>query len=129
MAYNNYFPTGYQPMQMYPQFQQQQPQPAQPTTDLKWVQGEAGAKSYMVAPNTSVTLWDSESQTIYIKAANASGLPTLTVLDYTIRDNTPQAKPTLAQSDFATKEDVSLLKEEIDALRAKFGEAEGKEKK
>lgn len=135
MAYN-YFPQTYQVPAYYPQAQQpmmQQPQmqtpPQQASTDIKWVQGEAGAKSYMVAPNTSVTLWDSESQTIYIKAANASGLPTLTVLDYTIRDNAPQAKPGLAQSDFATKEDISLLKDEIDALRAKFGAGEGKEKK
>lgn len=129
MAYNNYFPVGYQPYYPQPMIQQPQMQPAQPSTDLKWVQGEAGAKSYMVAPNTSVTLFDSESQTIYIKAANASGLPTMTVLDYTIRDNTPQTRPTLAESDFATKEDVYLLKEEIEALRAKFAVTEEKEKK
>lgn len=133
MAYN-YFPQTYQTPVYYPQVQQpqmqQQPQ-QQASTDIKWVQGEAGAKSYMVAPNTSVTLWDSESQTIYIKAANASGLPTMTIIDYTIRDNAPQTKPVLAESDFATKEDISLLKGEIDALRAKFGESEpkGKEKK
>lgn len=127
MAYNSYFPAGYQPAQIvYPQMQQPQ---AAPTTDLKWVQGEAGAKSYMVAPNTSVTLWDSESQTIYIKAANASGLPTMTVIDYTIRDNTAQSNPVLAESEYATKEDVSLLKKEIESLRAKFADEEGKVKK
>lgn len=139
MAYN-YFPAGYQPAQIvYPQASQltpQQPvqqnnQMMQPTTDIKWVQGEAGAKSYMVAPNTSVTLWDSESQTIYIKSANASGLPTMTVIDYTIRDNTPQVKQDLPVGDFATKEDVDILKKEIESLRAKLGEHEtdGKEKK
>lgn len=129
MAYNN-FPVGYQPMQYYPQFQQTQvqPQQAQPITDLKWVQGEAGAKSYMVAPNTSVTLWDSESQVIYIKSANASGLPTMTVIDYTIRTDSSRGKTALAESDFATKEDVSFLRDEIEALRAKFADAEGKAK-
>ena len=137
MAYNSYFPAGYQPAQIvYPQMQQpmvQQPQmqaqPQQQSTDIKWVQGEAGAKSYMVAPNTSVTLWDSEAQTIYIKSANASGLPTMTVIDYTIRNDASHSQPQLAQNDFATKEDVSLLKDEIDALRAKLGESEGKGKK
>ena len=135
MAYNNYFPAGYQPMQMYPQqipVQQvgtQMSQPQQTSTDLKWVQGEAGAKSYMVAPNTSVTLWDSESQVIYIKSANASGLPTMTVIDYTIRTDSSRGKNALAESDFATKEDVSLLKEEIESLRAKFSDTEGKAKK
>lgn len=127
MAYSN-FPVGYQPM-YYPQFQQPQAQPqTQPTTDLKWVQGEAGAKSYMVAPNTSVTLWDSESHTIYIKSANASGLPTMTVIDYTIRSEASQNKAVLAENDFAKQSDVDYLKQEIEALRAKFGEMEGKKK-
>ena len=59
MAYNNYYPAGYQPA-YYPQMQQpqMQTQPQQTNTDIKWVQGEAAAKSYPVAPNTSVTLWD-----------------------------------------------------------------------
>ena len=134
MAYNNYFPVGYQPA--YPQIQgnqfvpqQQNTQPSQWNNSIIWVQGEAGAKSYMVAPNTSVTLFDSESQTIYIKAANASGLPTMTVLDYTIRDNAPQTRNTLAESDFATKEEISLLRDEIESLRAKFAVTEEKEKK
>lgn len=130
MAYNNYFPAGYQPMQMYPQqpvpqVGTQMSQPQQTSTDLKWVQGEAGAKSYMVAPNTSVTLWDSESQTIYIKSANASGLPSMTVIDYTIRNDSSQGRPVLAENDFATKADVSHLREEIEALRAKFAATEG----
>lgn len=136
MANNYYFPAGYQPMQYYPQNQQMaQPQMQQPQqqqqamTDIKWVQGEAGAKSYMVAPNTSVTLWDSESQVIYIKSANASGLPTMTVIDYTIRNDSSHGKSVLADSDFATKEDVSLLRDEIEALRAKFADTEGKVKK
>lgn len=130
MANNYYFPQGYGGY--YPQAQQpimQQPQPQQASTDIKWVQGEAGAKSYMVAPNTSVTLWDSESQVIYIKSANASGLPTMTVIDYTIRNDASKAKPVLAEADFATKEDVSHLKEEINAIRAKLEEADGKGKK
>lgn len=135
MAYNNYFPAGYQPA-YYPQMQgtqmslanQPQPQPQQASTDIKWVQGEAGAKSYMVAPNTSVTLWDSESHTIYIKSANASGLPTMTVIDYTIRSEASQNKAVLAENDFAKQSDVDYLKQEIESLRAKFGEMEGKKK-
>ena len=129
MAYN-YFPQNYQMPAYYPQFQQPQAQPqTQPTTDLKWVQGEAGAKSYMVAPNTSVTLWDSETHTIYIKSANASGLPSMTIIDYTIRNDSAQDRAVLAESDFAKQSDVDYLKNEIEALRAKFGEIEGSKKK
>lgn len=32
-----------------------------------WVNGEEGAKAYMVSPNNTVALWDSETQTIYFK--------------------------------------------------------------
>ena len=89
MPYNSYFPAGYQPMQnFYPQYayaqQPQQPQAAQPvpqtpqapqnaqsmSSNIIWVSGEAGAKAYLVAPNTTVQLWDSERQTIYLKSAH-----------------------------------------------------------
>ena len=51
------------------------------------MQGESGAKSYLVAPNCTVQLWDSESNTIYLKSADASGMPSIKILDYTIRNN------------------------------------------
>ena len=66
MAYNNYFPMNYQ--QYYPQMQgvQNIPKQNQPQQNngIIWVQGEAGAKSYLVAPNSTVTLWDTESEVI-----------------------------------------------------------------
>ena len=130
MAYNNYFPMGYQ--QYYPQqnnMMQQNNQAPQQNNSIIWVQGEAGAKSYLVAPNSTVTLWDTESETIYIKSADASGMPSIKILDYTFRESTPTNKQNQPENDYATKEDVSLLKEEIDALRAKFGDTEGKAKK
>ena len=129
MAYNNpYFPANYQPMQMY-QPQQMQPQaPQQNVSGLIWVQGEGAAKSYLVAPNTTVALFDNESQTIYIKSADASGMPSIRILDYTFRESAPQNRQIKAESEYATKEDVSFLRDEIDALRAKFADTEGKAK-
>ena len=62
MAYYNGFPATYQPMYQQPYQQTQQ----QMNSNLIWVQGEAGAKSYLVAPNTTVQLWDSETQKIYL---------------------------------------------------------------
>lgn len=57
---------------------------------LIWVQGEAGAKSYLVAPGTNIMLMDSEAQVFYIKSADASGMPLpLRVFDYTERVSTP----------------------------------------
>ena len=126
MAYNNYFPVGYQPM-YYPQQNQvqtpiqaqQQPQP-QMNNGIIWVQGEAAAKSYPIAPNSSVPLWDSEANVIYLKSADMSGMPSIKVLDYTMRDVTPRTAEISPQMDFATKDDVESLKGEISALKSKF---------
>lgn len=122
MAYNNYFPTGYQPM-YYPQQNQPQPQVQQSqqiNNGIIWVQGEAAAKSYPIAPNSSVPLWDSEANVIYIKSADMSGMPSMRVIDYTIRDNAPKTPEIATQGNFATKDDVEYLKGEISSLRAKF---------
>lgn len=140
MPYNSYFPVGYQPAQtyypqyVYPQAQQTQTvpsvQPTQPqqvnqpmTSGIIWVQGEAGAKSYLVAPNTTVQLWDSERQTIYIKSADASGMPSIKTLDYIIREmpqNNVSVAPNFDSTAFATKDEVNVLAEKIEALRGDF---------
>lgn len=135
MAYNNVFPVGYQPAQMYyPQMQQtqqaQQVQQPQQSNGIIWVQGEAGAKSYLVAPNTTVQLWDSESQAIYLKSADASGMPSIKILDYTIRDAVPQHQAPLSnQVDYATKEDVGTLQGELNKLKEEMRRMAKKEVK
>lgn len=132
MAYNNYFPAGYQPYPMQPNAYPTQMNVGQNQSNtqsaLTWVQGEGAAKSYLVAPGCTVALFDNESQTIYIKSADASGMPSMRILDYTFRDNASQSKRGLSESDFATKEDVSLIREEIDSLRAKFEDMKGAKK-
>ena len=112
MAYFNGFPATYQPV--YPVQQTQQ-------NGIIWVQGEAGAKSYMVAPNSTVTLWDSENQTIYLKSADASGMPSIKTLDYTIREakNGANTAPALSEdklSTFATKDEIKAVSDRISAL-------------
>ena len=121
MAFN-YFPTGYQ--SVAPQAYAPQGNSFQNGTgsNLIWVQGEAGAKSYLVAPNQTVVLWDSEQNSIYLKSADASGMPSIKILDYTIRNEMPQKADISAQKDFATKDDVEYLKKEINALKSKFGD-------
>ena len=101
MAYNNGFPMTYQ--QMYPSYnyipQQQLTQPVvqQPQTNdtgILWVQGEAGAKSWAVAPGKSVMLMDSEANTFYIKSSDPSGMPMpLRIFDYTERTGQQQTQP------------------------------------
>lgn len=131
MAYNNGFPVSY-PQYYMPQYQpqvsqvpqvQSQPVQQQPqmNSNLIWVQGEAGAKSYLVAPNTTVQLWDSERQTIYLKSADASGMPSIKTLDYTIREmpqNNVSLTPNFDSKAFATREEVNALAEQINALKS-----------
>lgn len=133
MAYNNGFPATY-PQYYAPQYQYHvQPQQPQQNSSIIWVQGEAGAKSYLVAPNTTVQLWDSETQRIFLKSADASGMPSMKVLEYTIRDQTPANAPVAASTpqatnptDYATRAEIEALAAQIDTLKA---EIEGKTKK
>ena len=109
--FNNGFPATYQPI--YPQYQP----PAQSTPQqngIIWVQGEAGAKSYMVAPGQTVQLWDSEEKIIYLKSADTSGMPSMKILDYTIRGE-ETAKPA---EEYATKADLAALSDKIEKMKA-----------
>lgn len=117
-----YYPQTYG--QNYMQnYQQNYPQVAQTpqSTDMNWVQGEAGAKGYHISPNTTVTLWDSESQTIYVKSANAVGVPTITVLDYTIRSEAPKVSGEI-KTNYATMDEVEVLKNEIKELKERLNQ-------
>lgn len=127
MAYNNYFPAGYQPAQIvYPTQPNTAPTQQSAQSALTWVQGEAGAKSYLVAPNSTVVLWDSKTPTIYIKSSDASGLPTMRVLEYTERTATPKAE---VQTDFASLSDFEKLKSDVEEMKKYLKSQIGTEKK
>lgn len=135
MAYNNGFPVTYP--QYYPPQQMQQPQMPQPQmqaqqsqmqnmqmpqsqtmqSNMIWVQGEAGAKSFLLAPNTTVQLWDSEAQVIYLKSADATGMPTMKILDYTVRGQgqTPPKimEETAPQMDYVTHDELKDLEDRL----------------
>lgn len=119
MAYSGFYSSPYQPYTQ-PTYQPQMPQ-NQVNTGVIWIQGESGAKSYLVAPNTTVVLFDSESQTIYLKSADATGLPSMRVLDYTIRDQQARGGA-LSQpvGDFATRSEIDALRAEIKEIQARL---------
>ena len=93
------------------------PAPQQQTSRI-WVQGEAGARSYLVAPGSTVELWDSEAPTIYLKSADAAGMPSIKTLDYTIREEAKQ--PEKMDPAYATKEDIRTVSEQITTLRERL---------
>lgn len=102
MAYGNYY---------YPNYQ-----PNTTGNTIIWVQGEAGAKSYLVAPGTTVQLWDSESQTIYLKSADQCGMPSIKILDYTIRDTVATQNKVVATNEYATVDELMLLRKQVEEL-------------
>lgn len=70
--YQPYFPQD-QLAQFKAPYQAQQQ--TQQQSGLIWVQGEAGAKSFLVAPGQNVLLMDSEAPRFYLKSTDNSGMP------------------------------------------------------
>lgn len=133
-----YRPTYYEPAQQNTmgqfnqQFQQPMAQPmqnaqipiqGQPTNDFLWVLNENEATSYPVAPNNTVTLWDKNLPTIYIKSVNAQGIPSMRILDFTER--TATAPKTPSTPSFNSPNNFVTL-DSFNALEAKFAALEGK---
>ena len=118
MAYTG-FPATYP--QYYPQFQQMPTQPAaQQNNGMIWIQGLESAKAFQVAPNSTVVLWDSEQQCCYIKSADASGMPSMRILDYTIRSEAPRTAQNALygnNTDIPTRQDLNAMQGQIDALK------------
>lgn len=164
MAYNQpYYNGGYYPQyqngavpdmlgqykgqyqQPIPQMQQNIPAqnmqipipPAQqkPSNDIIWVQGEAGAKGYLVAPNNTVVLWDTENPVIYVKSADASGIPSMRVLDFEERnvnsqnngDKSPTTHKCTCGDKFATKEQLNAVECKINDILAMYEELKDKQ--
>ena len=122
MPYNSFMPNTYNPyVQQYQQMLQPQVQPQpQQNNGLTWVQGIEGAKSHFVSPGQSALLMDSESNSFFIKTADASGMPLpLRVFDYKERtaQQAPQ-QPTVAVTDtssYITREEFEARIAEITA--------------
>ena len=140
-----YRPTYYDPIQQNqmgqynPQYQQQMAQPmqnaqmpmqGQPTNDFLWVLNENEATSYPVAPNNTVTLWDKNLPTIYIKSVNAQGVPSMRILDFTERlVNAPKTQSAAtfdSPNNFVTLDSFNALKGDVEALIGKLDELNDK---
>lgn len=108
---------------MAPQMQQMPQAPQNPVAQsgVQWVSGEQEARSWMIAPNAAVALWDSTSPTVYLKQADASGKPSLKIYDLVERPEMTPGAPQVKTGEYVTRK-------EFDALAALVGEIRGKEK-
>ena len=126
-----YRPTYYEQTQMLnmPQINQQYQSTQAPTMNqparqnnsgFVWIQGgEAGAKSYLVAPGETVMLMDAENPVFYLKSADISGMPLpLRVFDYTERMNTATSELKAPTSDFNNLDDKFITREEFEQRMA-----------
>lgn len=138
----------YQQMQGYPMFQNSYVQPyqdrlsqlqnqyqqviptiqQQPQTNqgLLWVQGEAGAKSYLVAPNTTVLLMDAEAQRFYIKTTDSTGIPSLRTFEFTevlqTSQQTAVAIPDDLDNKYVTREEFASVRNQYEEILEKIKE-------
>lgn len=96
-----------------------QPQPMlQQGNGIRWVQGEAGAKGYPVAPGESVFLMDSEASMAYLKTVDMGGVPSMRY--YQITEVSPEQaapKADTPQVAYATQDELLKLRDEVRAVR------------
>lgn len=129
----NYPYYGYQPYQPYQppmadqlmQLRQNQYQPnmqqvpqQQVAPSIVWVQNEMEASNYLVAPNSAVTLWDSNSPVVYLKQADASGKPSMKIYDLVERSQRPVQPPQAPAVEYAPLSRLEALEARLNELAA-----------
>lgn len=98
-----------------------QMQPAQQVNQgLLWVSGEVGAKSYLVAPNSTVLLMDSDAQRFYLKSADNAGMPNLRIFEYTEVTNAPQNSLQALNTDLKELDGKYVTHEEYEGLKRQY---------
>lgn len=133
--YQQYFPATYQPPV--------QPQTATTTqSGIIWVSGAQEAAMYPIAPNNAVALWDRGGSVIYLKQADATGKPSMTIYDLVERkENSAADKPEPAE-EYAKKTDlvavagtvksvneiIASIRADIDALKGDMYGIAGKKR-
>lgn len=130
-AQNPYYGNTYQQQYRYSQYNVPQPQSYQvqnPTqapyqvqnltqapNTFQWVQGEAGAKAFMVAPGNSVLLMDSENPVIYMKSTDINGRP-LPMKTYDLIERQERHTPAQPDVDFGSFVKRDELTDAISAM-------------
>jgi hypothetical protein len=109
---NGYLPQGYQPIMLQAQgMPQQQPTPMQNQNSIIWVNSDMEVMSYPVAPNNAVTLWNAKEPVVYLKKADSTGKPTITVYDLVERTQSVSDSTSFSgdKNVYATKEDLGKV--------------------
>lgn len=90
-----------------------QNQNAAQNNTFQWVQGQAGAEAYLVAPGASVILMDSNAPVIYFKSADQSGrylpMKTYDLVERAPQVQGPNAVDAIDTSSFVKRDEISGL--------------------
>lgn len=86
-----------------------------------WVNGEEGARAFVMAPNSNAILLDAENEgKFYIKTTDNIGMCNLRIFDYKeIIDVNPNQGSNAVQ--FATKQDIVEIREMLNTFESKLG--------
>ena len=111
MFQNPYMPYIQQQMQQnqFSQFQQTQPQI--PTQNLIRVNGMDGAKAYQMTPNSTVALFDSNEDIMYVKSTDSAGFPQIRRFKFVEMQESQTQQP--VNNDFISREEFENFKKEI----------------
>jgi len=110
MVYNNYPFQQYYPSANTVAY----PQPRQPITSVAYVQGENAAKAYPVTPGQIMYLFDTESNLMYIKSTDQSGIPSpIRVFRYDEEIQNGKENQSGRQLNTVSREEFEKFKEEI----------------
>ena len=104
--------------QLQNQYQQTAPQPI--NQGLLWVSGEVGAKSYLVAPNSTVLLMDSDDAVFYLKSADSAGMPSMRIFEYNEVTNTPSSVVSAPNSHKKELDSKYVTREEYEGLKRQY---------
>ena len=92
--------------------------PQQQSPSIVWVQNEMEAANYLVAPNSAVTLWDSNAPVVYLKQADASGKPSMKIYDLVERTQRPVQAAQAPAVEYAPLSRLEALEARMNELAA-----------
>lgn len=108
-----YYPNMMNAQQTYQAFQNPYAMnmtPQTPTT-LTRVTGIDGAKAYQMTPNSTVALFDSNEDIMYIKTTDGAGFPTIRT--FTFNEVVANNNSVSENVDYVTRDEFNKLKEEL----------------
>ena len=105
-------------MQNYTPYNAQYNAPQNAVNQLIRVTGIDGAKAYQMAANSTVALFDSNEDIMYVKTTDGAGFGTIRAFSFSEIDLSATAKPTATE--YVTKAEFEKLRSEVQTYAEQF---------